>query len=209
METHPRPDTALVSNIIPIVILFIFVYGRLMMIIQVNTGVLDTVLLSLHPAEVKNFIWLSTKTNLILLKVVAANDEVSQRTKEGLAQLHSSPHLTFCDSNVIVARFHALIKLEKVEEEEMKALLENLPDEFAAMLGENQNWIIGRPSNCNMDRKGTQKAHQDTKAAPGEGNCCTSERCHQSTAKPTSLVQLKIVVPAQKSTNFLMFFAMT
>ena len=71
METHPRPDTALVSNIIPIVILFIFVYGRLMMIIQVNTGVLDTVLLSFHPAEVKNYIWLSTKTNLILLKVVA------------------------------------------------------------------------------------------------------------------------------------------
>jgi len=94
VETHPRPDTALV-----------------------NTGVLDTVLLSFHPAE-----------------VVAANDEVSQRTKEGLAQLHSSPHLTFCDSNVIVARFHALIKLEKVEEEEMKALLENLPDEYAAML---------------------------------------------------------------------------
>ena len=139
METHPRPDTALVSNIIPLVILFIFVYGRLMMIIQVNTGVLDTVLLSFHPAEVKNYIWLSTKTNLILLKVVAANDEVSQRTKEGLAQLHSSPHLTFCDSNVIVARFHALIKLEKVEE--MKALLENLPDEYAAMLGENQNWL--------------------------------------------------------------------
>ena len=112
-----------------------------MMIIQVNTGVLDTVLLSFHPAEVKNYICLSTKTNLILLKVVAANDEVSQRTKEGLAQLHSSPHLTFCDSNVIVARFHALIKLEKVEEEEMKALLENLPDEYAAMLGENQNWL--------------------------------------------------------------------
>ena len=57
METHPRPDTALVSNIIPLVILFIFVYGRLMMIIQVNTGVLDTVLLSFHPAEVKNYIW--------------------------------------------------------------------------------------------------------------------------------------------------------
>jgi len=78
-EAHPRPDTALV-----------------------NTDVLDTVLLSLHPAE-----------------VVAANDEVSQRSKEGLAQLH---------------RFYALIKLEKVEEEEMKALLKNLPDEYAAML---------------------------------------------------------------------------
>lgn len=93
-EALPRPDTALV-----------------------NTGVLDTVLLSFHPAE-----------------VVAANDEVSQRTKEGLGQLLSSPHLAFSDSNVIVARFHALIKLEKVEEEEMKALLENLPDEYAAML---------------------------------------------------------------------------
>jgi len=78
-EAHPRPDTALV-----------------------NTDVLDTVLLSLHPAE-----------------VVEASEEVSQRSKEGLAQLH---------------RFYALIKLEKVEEEEMKALLENLPDEYAAML---------------------------------------------------------------------------
>ena len=111
------------------------------MIIQVNTGVLDTVLLSFHPAEVNNYMWLPTKTNLILLKVVAANDEVSQRTKEGLGQLLRSPHLAFSDSNVIVARFHALIKLEKVEEEEMKALLENLPDEYAAMLGENQNWL--------------------------------------------------------------------
>ena len=111
------------------------------MIIQGNTGVLDNVLLSFHPAEVNNYMWLPTKTNLILLKVVAANDEVSQRTKEGLGQLLSSPHLAFSDSNVIVARFHALIKLEKVEEEEMKALLENLPDEYAAMLGENQNWL--------------------------------------------------------------------
>ena len=86
-------------------------------------------------------------------RVCSLNTDVL-RTREGLAQLHSSPHLTFCDSNVIVARFHALIKLEKVEEEEMKALLENLPDEFAAMLGENQNWIIGRPSNCNKERRG-------------------------------------------------------
>ena len=85
--------------------------------------------------------WLPTKTNLILLKVVAANDEVSQRTREGLAQLHSSLHLAFCERNVIVARFHVLVKLEKVEEEEAKALLENLPDEYAAMLGENQNWL--------------------------------------------------------------------
>ena len=52
--------------------------------------VFDTVLLSLLPAEVNNYMWLPTKTNLILLKVVAANDdEVSQRTREGLAQLHS------------------------------------------------------------------------------------------------------------------------
>ena len=50
----------------PFVILFILVYGRLMMIIQVNTGVLDTVLLSFHPAEVNNYMWLPTKTNLIL-----------------------------------------------------------------------------------------------------------------------------------------------
>ena len=84
---------------------------------------------------------MSTKTNLILLKVVADNYEVSQRTRKGLAKLHSSLHLAFCESNVIVARFHALVKLEKVEEEEARALLENLPDEYAAMLGENQNWL--------------------------------------------------------------------
>ena len=70
-----------------------------------------------------------------------ANDEVSQRTREGLAQLHSSLHLAFCERNVIVARFHVLVKLEKVEEEEAKALLENLPEEYAAMFGENQNWL--------------------------------------------------------------------
>merc|ERR1719339_175253 len=64
-------------------------------------------------------------------EVVAANDEVAQRTREGLAQLHSSLHLAFCEINVIVARFHALVKLE---EEEARALLENLPDEYAAML---------------------------------------------------------------------------
>ena len=78
--------------------------------------------------------WLPTKTNLILLKVVAANDEVSQRTREGLAQLHSSLHLAFCERNVIVARFHVLVKLEKVEEEEAKALLENLPEDMPPCL---------------------------------------------------------------------------
>ena len=86
---------------------------------------------------------------MILLKVVAASEEVSQRSKEGLAQLHRSSHpsklpqhLTppsISDITVIVARFYALIKLEKVEEEEMKALLENLPDEYAAMLGQHHN----------------------------------------------------------------------
>ena len=39
-------------------------------------------------------------------------------------------------SDITVTRFYSLIKLEKVEEEEMKALLENLPDEYAAMLGQ-------------------------------------------------------------------------
>jgi len=78
-EAHPRPDTALV-----------------------NTDVLHTVLLSLHPAE-----------------VVEANQAISQRTKKGLAELH---------------RFYALIKLEKVEADEMQSLLENLPDVYAAML---------------------------------------------------------------------------
>ena len=53
----------------------ILVHGRFIILIQVNTDVLDTVLLSLHPAEVNNYMWFPTKTNL--LKVVAANDEVS------------------------------------------------------------------------------------------------------------------------------------
>ena len=86
---------------------------------------------------------LPMQINMTLLKVVEASEEVSQRSKEGLAQLHrSSQHLTplsISDITVIVARFYALIKLEKVEEEEMKALLENLPDEYAAMLGQHHN----------------------------------------------------------------------
>ena len=49
----------------------------------------------------------------------------------------ASSSLAFSDSNVIVARFHALIKLEKVEADEMQSLLENLPDVYAAMLCEN------------------------------------------------------------------------
>ena len=44
-----------------------------MMIIQVNTDVHD-VLLSLHAAQMNNYMWLPTNTNLILLKVMAAND---------------------------------------------------------------------------------------------------------------------------------------
>ena len=57
---------------------------------QVNTDVLDTVLLSLHPAEVlanEKVLFLPT----ILLKVVEANHAISQRTKKGLAELHRSP----------------------------------------------------------------------------------------------------------------------
>ena len=54
-----------------------------------NTDVLDTVLLSLHPAEVCIMVaMVPTQTIMILLKVVAASEEVSQRSKEGLAQLH-------------------------------------------------------------------------------------------------------------------------
>ena len=73
-------------------------------------------------------------------RVCSLNTDVL-RTREGLAQLHSSLHLAFCERNAIVARFHALVKLEQAEEEEARALLENLPDEYAAMLGENQNWL--------------------------------------------------------------------
>ena len=85
--------------------------------------------------------------NMILLKVVAANKEVSQRSKEGLAQLHRSSHTSafgsISDATVIIAtRFYSLIKLEKVEEDEMKALLENLPDEYAAMLGGYFDWSV-------------------------------------------------------------------
>jgi hypothetical protein len=39
-----------------------------------------------------------------------------------------------CERNVIVARFHVLVKLEKVEEEEAKALLENLPEDMPPCL---------------------------------------------------------------------------
>ena len=49
----------------------------------------------------------------------------------------------------------------------MKALLENLPDEFAAMLGENQNWIIGRPSNCNKERRGPKRHTRTPKQRQG------------------------------------------
>ena len=38
---------------------------------------------------------LPTQTNLDLLKVVAANEEVSQRSKQGLAELHRPLHMAF------------------------------------------------------------------------------------------------------------------
>ena len=66
-------------------------------------------------------------------RVCSLNTDVL-RTREGLAQLHSSLHLAFCERNVIVARFHVLVKLEKVEEEEAKALLENLPEDMPPCL---------------------------------------------------------------------------
>ena len=42
----------------------------------------------------------------------------------------------------MVARFCGLIKLEKVEDDKMKTLLENLPNEYAAMLGLCYNFSI-------------------------------------------------------------------
>ena len=68
----------------------------------VNVDVLDTVLLSLHPKS----------------KVPS---EVSERTKEGLKELHC---------------FAALINLEKVTKAEMEQLLESLPDTYASQLGQ-------------------------------------------------------------------------
>ena len=69
----------------------------------VNVDVLDTVLLSLHPEN----------------KVKAS--EVSERTREGLKELHC---------------FNALIHLDKVTKAEMEHLLESLPNTYASQLGE-------------------------------------------------------------------------
>ena len=70
----------------------------------VNVDVLDTVLLSLHPeSKVKEV------------------KEVSERTREGLKELHC---------------FNALIHLDKVTKAEMEHLLESLPDTYASQLGE-------------------------------------------------------------------------
>ena len=69
----------------------------------VNVDVLDTVLLSLHPE----------------IKVKAS--EVSERTREGLKELHC---------------FNALIHLDKVTKAEMEHLLESLPNTYASQLGE-------------------------------------------------------------------------
>ena len=70
---------------------------------QVNTDVLDTVLLSLHPES----------------KVKAS--EVSERTREGLKELHC---------------FNALIHLDQVSKAEMEHLLESLPNTYASQLGQ-------------------------------------------------------------------------
>ena len=66
-------------------------------------NVLDTVLLYLHPES----------------KVKAS--EVSERTREGLKELHC---------------FNALIHLDKVSQAEMKHLLESLPNTYGSQLGE-------------------------------------------------------------------------
>ena len=69
----------------------------------VNVDVLDTVLLSLHPES----------------KVKAS--KVSERTKEGLKELHC---------------FNALIHLDHVSKAQMEYLLESLPDTYASQLGQ-------------------------------------------------------------------------
>ena len=69
----------------------------------VNVDVLDTVLLSLHPES----------------KVKAS--EVSERTREGLKELHC---------------FNALIHLDKLSQAEMEHLFESLPNTYASQLGE-------------------------------------------------------------------------
>ena len=72
----------------------------------VNVDVLDTVLLSLHPeSKVKEV------------------KEVSERTREGLKELHC---------------FNALIHLDKVTKAEMEHLLESLPNTYAA--GQCSTW---------------------------------------------------------------------
>ena len=68
----------------------------------VNVDVLDTVLLSLHPES----------------KVCS---EVSERTREGLKELHC---------------FSALIHLDEVTKAEMEHLLESLPNTYASQLGQ-------------------------------------------------------------------------
>ena len=71
----------------------------------VNVDVLDTVLLSLHPES----------------KVKEASKDISERTREGLKELHC---------------FNALIHLEQVTKAEMEHLLESLPNTYASQLGE-------------------------------------------------------------------------
>ena len=69
----------------------------------VNVDVLDTVLLSLHPES----------------KVKAS--EISERTKEGLKELHC---------------FSALIHLDDLTKADMKDLLESLPNRYSSQLGQ-------------------------------------------------------------------------
>ena len=68
----------------------------------VNVDVLDTVLLSLHPES-------------------KVNAEVSERTKEGLKELHC---------------FSALIHLDAVTKADMEHLMESLPNTYASQLGQ-------------------------------------------------------------------------
>ena len=63
-----------------------------------------------------------------------------QRGARPAPQVHFIIWRSIC--GILVTRFYALIKLDKVEEEEMEALLENLPDEYAAMLGEPHQQIL-------------------------------------------------------------------
>ena len=67
--------------------------------------------------------------------MIAATEDVSERSRIGLAQLHR--YLPFFKNfdDKMNTRFYPIIKLEKVEEEEMRILMENLPEQYSAKLG--------------------------------------------------------------------------